>query len=298
MIVNRGNLDSIFTAFNTRFSAGFTAAPSYYRDCAMVVPSTSREETYAWLGNSAPIREWIGPRVVSSLSGFGYTIKNKTYEKTQAVDRNDIEDDKVGIYGPMFEMMGREVAMFPDEQVFTLLARGFTAECYDGQYFFDTDHPVGLPGIIETASVSNVQAGAGAPWFLMDCSQPLKPLIYQERKPFNFVRKDREEDDNVFFNREFLYGADGRSNVGFGLWQLAFASKDTLNAANYKAARSAMQSLKSDTGKVLGIKPTHMFVPPSLESDGLKLLNAALINGGESNEWAGTAKLVVSPFLA
>ena len=298
MIVNRGNLDSIFTAFNTRFNAGFTAAPSFYRDCAMFVNSSSREETYAWLGNSAPIREWIGPRVVSSLSGFGYTIKNKIFEKTQGVQREDIEDEKVGLYGPMFEMMGREVAMFPDEQVFSLLANGFTTECYDGQFFFDSDHPVGLSGIVEPVSVSNIQTGSGPAWFLMDCSQPLKPLIYQERKPFQFVRKDREEDDNVFFNREFVYGTDGRSNVGFGLWQLAFGSKATLDATNYPAARATMQSIKSDAGKVLGIKPTHLFVGPALEEKGLRLLNVQMDAAGASNPWFNTAKLVVSPYLA
>lgn len=61
---------------------------------------------------------------------------------------------------------------------------------------------------------------------------PLKPLIYQRRKDFEFVAKDRITDDNVFNNKEFVYGADARSNVGFGFWQQAYGSKQTLSAAN------------------------------------------------------------------
>ena len=65
--------------------------------------------------------------------------------------------------------------------VFSLMAQGFTTPCYDEQNFFDTDHP----GFDETGaqiSVSNFMAGSSPPWFLLDCSQVLKPMIYQERQ--------------------------------------------------------------------------------------------------------------------
>ena len=43
--------------------------------------------------------------------------------------------------------------------------------CYDGQNFFDTDHPVGEQGSQET--VSNVQTGAGPAWYLLDTTRPV-----------------------------------------------------------------------------------------------------------------------------
>lgn len=296
MIISRGNLSAIMTGFQTCFAKGFENAPSYYNDIAMVITSSTREETYAWLGVSAPIREWIGPRQVSSLMASGYTIINKDFEKTIGVQRNDIEDDRIGLYGPMFELMGYETRTFPDEQIFGLLGNGFATPCYDEQNFFDTDHPVGMPGITPVTSVSNMQAGAGPAWFLMDCSKPIKPLIYQERKPFKMVAKDRDEDENVFSNKEYVYGVDGRSNCGYGFWQLAFGSKGTLDSTNYEAARVAMQSFKSDAGKPLAIKPTHLVVPPALEGDGLRILKALNPDGG-TNEWAASTKLIVSPWF-
>ncbi len=263
----------------------------------MVVPSSAREEKYGWLGQFAPLREWIGPRVVNNLSLHDYSLKNRVFETTVAVARDDFEDDQLGTYAPMFGELGRSAAEHPDRLVFDLLKAGFSQTCYDGQYFFDTDHPVtGADGVVQ--SVANTDGGGGTPWFLLDTSRAVKPMIYQERRAFRLIRKDREEDDNVFMNRELIYGVDGRCNVGFGLWQLAWGSKQTLNAENYAEARSALMGFRGDTGRPLGVRPTMLVVPPSLESAGRKLLNSELASGGESNEWKGTAALIVTPWLA
>lgn len=64
-------------------------------------------------------------------------------------------------------------------------------------------------------------------WFLVDNRKFLKPLIYQERKKIVFVNKDKETDDNVFMRNEYIYGAEGRSNAGYGFWQMAFGSTGT-----------------------------------------------------------------------
>ncbi|MEP3304074.1 MAG: Mu-like prophage major head subunit gpT family protein, partial [Roseibium sp.] len=135
--------------------------------------------------------------------------------------------------------------------------------------------------------------------YLIDASQALKPIIYQERKAFgNLVRKDREDDDNVFMKKQFLYGLDGRANVGYGFWQMAWGSKQTLDAAHYEAARIALHSLKGDYGKPLNIKPRLLIVPPSLEGTARKLVGNQLTTGGETNQWYGTADVMVVPWLA
>jgi phage major head subunit gpT-like protein len=67
-------------------------------------------------------------------------------------------------------------------------------------------------------------AGNPTAWFLLDTTKPIKPLIFQQRKKPQFVAKDSLNDDNVFFNKEFIYGADSRDNAGYGLWQLAYGS--------------------------------------------------------------------------
>lgn len=296
MIINQSSLSILFQGFSAFFSKGLESAPPHHLDVAMKTPSGAREEVYPWLGQFPSMREWIGARVANNLAVHSFAIKNRDFESTIAVSRNDIEDDRYNVFGPILTEMGEAAGEHPNQLVFGLIAAGFATLCYDGQNFFDTEHPVGNQEGA-SVSVSNFQGGSGTPWYLFDTSRAIKPIIYQERKPVQFVKKDAASDDNVFFEKEYLYGADGRSNVGFGLWQLAYASKETLSAANYKAARAAMMAFRGENGRPLNIKPTLLVVPPSLEEEALQILNAETLSAGESNVWKGTAKLITTAWL-
>jgi len=295
MIVNQANLAGIYRTFSTIFSQAFDQAPSQCSLVAMEVPSGGRSVDYKWLGQFPAMREWIGDRVIKDLSGFHYEITNKPYETTVEVDRDDIDDDQIGVYTPMIQGLGQAAKAHPDTLVFQLLKAGFATDCYDGQYFFDTDH------VVNGASVSNDGGGAGSGWYLLDLSRPIKPIVLQMRKRPQFVAQDRPDDENVFMRKKYRYGVDDRKNVGYGLWQLAYGSKDTLNATNYAAARAAMMSFMRDDGvgeTPLGIVPTHLVVAPTNESAGRTLIEGQVDALGASNPWYHTAQLVVVPWLA
>lgn len=89
-----------------------------------------------------------------------------------------------------------------------------------------------------------------------------------------------------------------RCNVGFGLWQLAFGSKQPLDRVGYAAARAAMMAFKGDQGRPLGVRPTLLVVPPSLEGAARDIIVADTLDGGGTNPWKGSAELVVTPWLA
>lgn len=295
MIINHQNLAILNQAFNAAFSSGLTMAQPMWQQLAMLVPSTTGEEKYAWLGAITKFREWLGERVYQNLKQSDYSVKNKTWENTVSVSRDIIEDDQYGVFKPVVQQLGQDAATHPDELVFELLQAGFATRCFDGQYFFDTDHPVGLPG--KEVSVSNFQGGSGAAWYLVDTTKVIKPIIYQRRRPYAFVSKTSLTDDNVFTRNEFVWGADGRSNVGYGLWQLAYASKEGLDLQAYADARAAMQSQKADNGKPLVIRAAELWVPPSLEQAALEVIQADRLANGASNVMRGTAKVVVCPYL-
>lgn len=292
MIINQNSLTGIYKSFKTIFNQAFDGAPSQWPLVAMEVPSEGRSVDYKWFNTFPMLREWIGDRLLKDLSGFGYEIVNKDYEATIEVDRNDIEDDQVGVYSSMVQGLAFAAKQHPDLLVFALLNAGFTTSCFDGQYFFDTDHLVG------GANVSNTGGGAGTAWFLLDLSRPIKPIILQIRKRPEFVAMDRPDDENVFMRKKYRYGVDDRKNVGYGLWQLAYGSKATLDATNYAAARAAMMAFKNDEGAPLGIRPTHLVVPPTLESAARTLISVMTTAAGVANPWYQTAELVVVPWLA
>ncbi|CAH0339580.1 Mu-like prophage major head subunit gpT family protein [Rhizobium sp. CECT 9324] len=245
--------------FKTSFQLGLAETTSLYTQVATVINSNSSEETYGWLGDFPKLRKWIGDRQIKSLQSHGYSIKNEKFESTIGVERDDIEDDKLGLYAPRFKMMGNSAAAHPDEIAFELMAAGASSACFDGQNFFDTDHPVGMPGAV--TSVSNYAAGSGSLWMLADLSKPLKPWIFQKRRDYSFVSKDDPNtSDTVFLRDQYLYGVDARVAAGFGFWQMAFGSTDTLDAQNLREAFTAMTSLTDDEGRKLKIRPTHLIV--------------------------------------
>src|SRR5690606_23421784 len=141
-------------AFKAAFNQAFEGAQIDYDQIVMEVKSTTRVEEYGWLGSTTRFREWIGDRVIQALKQHGYSIKNKSFEDTVRVPRDKFEDDQYGIYAPLMAQLGQDAKEHPAELVYALLKAGFTEKCYDGQPFFDADHPVlGANG--EEISVSN-----------------------------------------------------------------------------------------------------------------------------------------------
>ena len=136
-------LRSLTRKFDNRVES---ATPFYPRVCTLV-PSDGADEEYGMLGSVPGIREWVGDRVFNELRGAKFTVENKEWENSVRIKRTDIEDDRLGLYGPVLEQMGLEAATHPDELIFeTLIAGGESAACFDGQYFFDTDHSWGDSG--------------------------------------------------------------------------------------------------------------------------------------------------------
>lgn len=298
MILNTANLNILRTGFQTKFQSGLAIASSLAAMVSTEVPSSTAKETYGWIGKIPKVREWIGDRVVQNIATSDYAIANKDWELTIGVGRNEIEDDNLGIYGPLFQEMGQSTGSHKDQLVFDLLKAGFATNCYDGQFFFDTDHPVlDKDGAITT--YANTDGGAGTPWFLL-CTEgrALKPIIYQKRKDWQFVARDNLSDENVFTKKEFQFGSDARAAVGYGFPQMAWGSKQTLDAAHYETARAALAGMKGDHGRPLGLNPDLLVVPPGLEGAARALLVNDTAAGGETNKWKGTAKLLVVPWLA
>ncbi len=298
MDLNSENLQALFKGYKANFQAGMSSLGSdanLYKTFATPVPSTTAVEVYPWLKSLPRLREWIGDRVINSLEGDAFSIKNRKFELTEGVGRDSIEDDTYGLYGPMFQEFGRSSAEHPNE----LCVEMFEAnpECYDGQPLFDTDHVV-LDKDGKEQSVSNDMGGTGPAWYVMDNSRAIKAAIFQKRRDYNFRSVTNLEDEKVFMTDQFLFGVDARVSAGPGLWQLVVRSKKAFDATSYEEARAALTSLTGDYGRPLGLRHTHTMVPNTLEGVARKVIANSLAAGGETNEWAGTSELVLNPWLA
>ncbi len=137
-------LDFLFKQFNTDYQRGYTSRKSLWANYSERIPSSTETNTYGWLAELPGFREWIGPRIMRNIAARTYSITNKDWEDGFAVSRNKIEDDQFGIYSRSAELLGDAAARLWDDLTADALIAGNTTVCCDGQFFFDTDHPVDL----------------------------------------------------------------------------------------------------------------------------------------------------------
>lgn len=301
MIVTDTLLSTLRTNLRTDWQTGFDSATAQviHDMLATRIPSNTASNSYGWLSQFPKMREWIGDRVFRDVSESSYQITNKLYESTVPVARTDIEDDTLGMYGLISRNAGHETRLHPTRVLANLIKAGNSTLCYDGQNFFDTDHPV-YPnedgtGVAEVQS--NYAAGVGPAWYLLDCSRPIKPFIFQERTSPELDAIMSTDNPEVFMRDTYLYGVRYRMNMGFGLYQMAYRSELPLTAENFEAAQTALGQMKRDGGEPMGIMPTHLVVPTALGPTAKKVVEAEYIDGGNSNIHAGTVTPFITPWL-
>lgn len=149
LTVNRANLDTVFNGLKTLFNNALVAQTGTWQETAMEVPSSGAGEDYAWLSRFPRFRKWVGDKVIKNLAGTKYTVKNEDWETTIAIARNDLEDDRLGLYNIQARSAGASAGELHDLIVDSLKNGAFTQLCYDGQYYYDTDH------VVAGANVSN-----------------------------------------------------------------------------------------------------------------------------------------------
>lgn len=275
------------------------AATPFYPTLCTVLQSQGADEQYGILGSMPAVREWKGERHFNQLAAADFTIKNRKWENSVLIEKDNIDDDRLGMYGPVLQNLAAEATHHPDKLLMQLVAAAGSTVCFDGQYFFDSDHSWGksgtqsnlltydatdhtkvtglefraayhlarkammqfkrdngepfarpiidegkdlliiVPPELEVAANegtraaiignnSNITIGTpqirvssymtnAAVWHLYDLSQPIKPYIFQARKPLS--RQMKGMDDNEFKDVKFM--CDARYNVGYGAWWTA-----------------------------------------------------------------------------
>lgn len=181
-VINRSTLSETMRGFKTVFAKAYEATSTYSGDLAMRVDSNTSQEEYRWLGAFPGLREWMGDRAVKDLARDGFVIKNRDFEATVAVSRNDIEDDNIGVYSPLFSQLAANARQHPDELIFTLMSEGFSRPCFDGQYYFDTDHPNGEQGTWSNKGTDALTAAS-----YEAARQGMMSLVNEEGRPMRIV---------------------------------------------------------------------------------------------------------------
>lgn len=299
-VLNQAQINAFNTTIVSRFNAGLGMSEETWKLIAKRMASGGASNTYAWLSQFPAFREWVGSRLHKTVKERAYTVPNRKFENTLDVPREAFEDNNLEMYGDIAEGFGQSVIDLKNDLIFAAVKAGFSSICYDGQFMFDTDHPVAPneDGSGTAVTVSNYQAGALEPWVLLCTKRAPQAFYLQERTAAELYSQTNTDSDTVYNTDVFSWGGRWRGDAAYGFWQLAYGSKAAFNAANFNLAYNAMMQVKGDGNRPLNIIPDTIVVgPANHEAVENTILVKTLANGAD-NALYNRVKVVVTPLLA
>lgn len=120
--------------------------PGWVGRCAMMIDSDQDQEEYGWLGMAPQLREWIGGRNPVGLRENSQKVTNRHFEATIEVPVRHLRRDKFGQTRIRIADLARRSNTHKAKLLSTQIINGESTVCYDGQFFFDTDHSEGDSG--------------------------------------------------------------------------------------------------------------------------------------------------------
>lgn len=157
LLIDASKFDDAYRSYNDTVIEALETIAGVMDPFATMVTEEAPEVEYDWIGDLPEMREWIGERVVQLMRAEKHIIRNKDWEVTVGVARDDIRFDRFAKVRPKLMMLGGAVARKREELLTSLFLFGFDDShgvAYDGQYFFDSDHTTAGNG--EGQGYSNV----------------------------------------------------------------------------------------------------------------------------------------------
>lgn len=168
---------------------------SWVNDLSFHVMSDQESEDYTWLGMTPRMREWVGGRQTRELRSQIFTIRNVEYEATLTIKDKHLRRDKTGQLQVRIGEFADTALDHDAELLTTLIEGGAAAICYDGQYFFDTDHSEGDSGtqdndLTATAATGTTPTPAELEGAVMTSIQQMFGYKDDQGRPINQTARD------------------------------------------------------------------------------------------------------------
>lgn len=136
------NLLALQVGVSKAFQRGVERAEQWWQQIATDVTSTTTKNIFPWEEMLPDYRKWVGERVVHRPVIRFQELVNEDFEDTVGIPANALRDDQLGLYTGQFEQLGEAGSNLWNRLVLDAIKRGLTTTVYDGQFFFDTDHPI------------------------------------------------------------------------------------------------------------------------------------------------------------
>ena len=129
-------------AFNKAYSGIIvdSGATKALEAITSIFPSVGEDEKYGFLGDIPAVEEWVGDKTAKHIKDYSYTLTNKNYYVAIAIDRNEINDDRMGIIKPRIQQMVATMQRHKWQLVVDQIEAGEANLGYDGVAYFSSSH--------------------------------------------------------------------------------------------------------------------------------------------------------------
>ncbi len=153
--IGLGRRDIIGTFYQT---LNAESGAAWVNPLSMMFTSDQDSETYKWLGQTPAMREWVGGRNAKGFWDNGLTITNKHYEATVEYLVKELRRDKTGQLLVRIRELAQRTNSHWASLLSMLIINGTSTVCYDGQFFYDTDHTEGNNTISQSNDITTTIA--------------------------------------------------------------------------------------------------------------------------------------------
>lgn len=110
-----------------------------------------QSESYAWLGTTPSMQQWIGQRQQNDPNAFNMQITNVKYETGIKLPLDIINNDKTDQANELLTGLAGAYPLWQIQLIAQLINMGATKDCFDGETFFSTTHAFGSSGTFSNA---------------------------------------------------------------------------------------------------------------------------------------------------
>jgi phage major head subunit gpT-like protein len=251
----------------------------------MVITDPAESLDLGFIGQMPSVRKWIGNRVINNLVKKGLTVAPDPFELTIGVKVSELETDRLGLIRPRIQDMTSEMAKHPERLFIDLLAKGFENLCWDGQYFFDTDHPVEVNGTVQ--SVSNMSTAEFSAEALAAALSEMSSLVRDgDGEPLEIGATDLVVPPQLYDAALRAVNADiieGTTNVRKGVVKVHVAKR----LAKYPTRWFLLDCSREIRGIVVQVAKTPVFVAMDAPEDEARFMQSECRYGVDAKYGAG-----------
>lgn len=297
MALTKEKLAEVMTTASAKFADAMNARTSKAFE-AIVTDDSSSSAGYSpfLLGGIGAGRKWVGNRVYTKLRTYGVRFDFDKFEKTVEVESDELADNPAISGAKIGARLFESFELTDEKEALGVLKNNVAG--FDLDPLFGVHEYVAEDGVTVTGSYNNdIEADVGsesATWYLGSKYSVVRVKRVGEEPRVILKGGSPDTSEYTFDTDNLAWGWRTRMLYRPGMPYYTVRSNKALTEETLQEALDLMATFINDANEGVSNAPTHIIVKRGTAAAvaAKKILNRALINGGEDNIYQGMLQIL------